>query len=100
MYGIRGCSFCGTEDKAELLFRAVDEGETECNECNTISPKRGQVEIGEDYVVLKDEEGCEIIKWIEDEIVDDTSVTFVIANAIKLMYEKGPDYIKEKIGKS
>ena len=39
IYGKAKCENCGAEDHAHLLFKVVDEGVTECQECFAVSGK-------------------------------------------------------------
>jgi hypothetical protein len=57
------------------------------------------VELAEDSIHIHDEHGKEVVMWIQDEWIDDPSVVLSIANAICIFYEKGPDAIKELIGR-
>ncbi len=52
------------------------------------------VEIGDDYITVYDDHG-EIVHWVEDEWIDDPSVTISIANAITLYYTRGPNSLRE-----
>jgi hypothetical protein len=55
-----------------------------------------KVEVEEDAVYISDEYG-EIVMWHLDEIEEDSTVGLVIANALKLVYEKGPEALRNKI---
>ncbi len=95
------CRFCGTEDKPELLLMPLREGLTKCLNCGgvvDIHYATGEVFVEEDRVVLIDEDGEEIVRWTEEEIFKDASIVFAIANAIRLMYERGPGFVKDWIG--
>jgi hypothetical protein len=46
-----------------------------------------RVEIGEDFVTIHDNEG-ELIHWVEDEWVEDSTLVVSIANAVLLAVTK------------
>jgi hypothetical protein len=50
-------------------------------------------------VVLMDD-GQEIVMWTSDEWKEDPSLVSVIANAIRIGYEQGPDAIRARIEKN
>jgi hypothetical protein len=56
------------------------------------------LEIGEDFVTISDEFG-EIVHWVEDEWIEDSSVVISIAVAIRMYYEQGTDAIRSTVGK-
>jgi hypothetical protein len=55
------------------------------------------VTITKDSVTVSDSIG-EIVHWIEDEWIEDPSVTTAIANAINIYYTEGPDAVRKLIG--
>lgn len=52
----------------------------------------GGVAIGQDYVVIC-HDGEELVYWGKEEWEADPSILPSIVNAVKLYYEKGPEYI-------
>lgn len=52
------------------------------------------VEILSDEITIYDDLGCEIVHWVEDEWKEDSSVALCIANAIKVYYTMGAEYLK------
>ena len=64
-----------------------------------VSEKPG-VEITEDSVTIRNEQGKEIVHWIEDEWKEDPSVTLAIANAITMFYNQGPKAVLDCIYKN
>lgn len=79
-------------------------GEPYCPECGSKKYfalgasrfKNRDVEIGEDYISFIDERREEIVRWTVDEWQQE-DLTLTIANAIKIFYEYGPDYLKRMI---
>ena len=67
------------------------------NEVN--ASRNGHVDVFEDSVHIYDEHGEEIVMWLEDEWIEDPSVTISIANAIRVFYVDGPDALKSIIGR-
>lgn len=53
---------------------------------------RMRAEIGADYISILYDDGDEIAHWIEDEWIEDPSVTLAIARAIVLAYTR-PDQL-------
>lgn len=56
------------------------------------------ISIGEDHVTISDAQG-EIVHWVEDEWMDDPTVTLAIANAINIYHTTGPMILRAMIGK-
>jgi hypothetical protein len=54
------------------------------------------VDVVEDGVYISDDRG-EIVCWVLSEVEDDPSVAFVIANALKIGYEQGPQAVRDRI---
>jgi hypothetical protein len=50
------------------------------------------VEIEADYVAIYLPNGAEIVRWVDDEWLEDPSLTITIANAVKLAYTD-PEYV-------
>lgn len=49
----------------------------------------------EDQQISLLEDNTELVMWVSDEWKEDPSLVAVIANAIKIGYEQGPDAIRE-----
>jgi hypothetical protein len=54
------------------------------------------VEVDEGGIYLKDGDE-EIVCWVRDEWEEDPTVVQAIANAIVMLYEKGPDALRRSI---
>lgn len=62
------------------------------------SPRpQGRVEIEKDHIALLDENDKELIYWDEMEWQEDNSVFLSIANAIRILWEEGPEKIREMV---
>lgn len=48
-------------------------------------------------ITINDRKGNEIVKWVDDEWIEDPSVTVSIANAINIIYTEGEDTLKQTI---
>jgi hypothetical protein len=60
--------------------------------------KYGGVSIGTDYIAIYDQ-GEELVRWVEDEWLEEPRLAINLANAINLYYTRGPQYIRERLGK-
>jgi hypothetical protein len=58
----------------------------------------GGVTIGPDYIAIYDK-GEELVRWVEDEWLEEPALAINLANAIHLYYTRGPEFIREKLGK-
>jgi len=56
------------------------------------------IEINEDRIAIYDHHG-EIVCWVEDEWKEDPTLTPVIANAVKLYFERGSLEMRKLLGK-
>lgn len=56
------------------------------------------VDIGQDYVTISDKHG-EIVHWVEDEWIEDPSVTISIASAIQIYYQQGSKELRAILDK-
>ena len=73
----------------------------ECEECNEVlldfdieeHYNQARVEIEDDYVAIFDCNG-EIVRWIDDEWMDDPTIIPSIATAIALSLTKGPEELR------
>ena len=59
---------------------------------------QGGVAIGPDFLAIYDEAG-EIVRWVEDEWLEDPALALNLANAVRLYYTKGPAFIRQALGK-
>lgn len=60
--------------------------------------KYGGVNVGSDYIAIYDQ-GEELVRWVEDEWLDEPALAINLVNAVHLYYTRGPAFIREKLGK-
>lgn len=52
------------------------------------------IEMTEDALHIYDENGEEIVCWVEDEWIEDPTVALSMANAVHIFHTQGPEYLK------
>jgi hypothetical protein len=57
----------------------------------------GWVIVEEDDVQIRDDEGTEVVKWIEQEWIEDPAVVGSIVNAVSIALTKGAKEVKRMI---
>lgn len=55
------------------------------------------IEFGDDFIAITDSNDNEIVRWVEDEWIEDSDVTFAIANAILIASTEGAKGLKNAL---
>lgn len=82
--------------------RVVTASEVAAHPTKSLSPSaymQDRVAIEGDAVVLYDEAGTEIVRWLSDEWVEDPDVVYSIVNAVRVFYKDGPSAVRRIIGR-
>jgi len=53
-----------------------------------------RIEIEQDHITIFNNQGYEVVHWIEDEWIEDPTIILAIANAIKMAYTKPGELIE------
>jgi len=99
--GLR-CPECGSNEVVYGRFTPKNMKPWYCDDCGfeadveEFAPKPGAY-VSENKIEIYDEEGEEIISWEAEVWEADPSILPEIANAIRLVFTKGPAEVKNKL---